>query len=231
MVSKLKSGEKIEIEFAGKTHTFEKVNPFFLKVSSVGQERLVSIEGTVEIRIDNLFYENPYFFKWAVPIQASPKTTLKFFLKLPLQKKLVVEAGKKDIVIASHHEGGKKAWHGQVFEGVLCDYVEPGVIFKPEEGDFANVPIRIVNQGKESRLIKKFMIDPSYLMLYRAENGLFTNKVYVNILGEDRFSTSYGTGTTKAAKKAKKIVKEKARSSKKVLTSFSPLKLAREFGL
>ncbi|MFQ5800229.1 MAG: hypothetical protein ACE5HH_00735, partial [Candidatus Hydrothermarchaeales archaeon] len=78
---------------------------------------------------------------------------------------------------------------------------------------------------------KKFVINPDYLMLFKADNGLFTNKVYINIVGEDEFTLAYGKGTTKAAKKPKKIIKQKAKSPKKVLTSFSPLKLAREFGL
>jgi hypothetical protein len=231
MKTKLKTGEKVDIDFAEKKHTFQKVNPFFLNVTTEGIERLISIEGTVEIRIDNLFFDNPYFFKWGSPIQASPKTTLKFILKLPLQKKLVIEAGKKDIEIQSYKGGDKKAWYGQVYEGVLCDFVEPEVIFKPEKGDFANVPVRVVNSGKESRLIKKFVIDSKYLMLYQADNGIFTNKVYVNIVGEDQFSITYGKTTTNSAKKPKKIIKAKATSQKKVLTSFSPLKLAKDFGV
>jgi hypothetical protein len=190
----------------------------------------VSIEGTVEIRVDSLFYDKPYFFKWANPIQASPKTTLKFILKLPLQKKLVVEAGKKDIELESYHEGEKKAWHGQVYEGKLCYFTEPEVYFDPLEGDFANVPIRVLNQSNESRLIKKFVVEPDFLMLFKSEVGYFTNKVYVTIVGEDQFSISYGTTTSKAAKKAKKIIKEKMKSNK-VITRFSPLKLAKEFGM
>ncbi len=191
---------------------------------------LVSIEKTVEIRVDNLFYGRPYFYKWSNPIQASSKTTLKFFLKLPLEKKLIVEAGKKDIVIESYNESVKKAWHGQVYEGVLCEYVEPEVFFEPAKGDFANVPIRVLNQSDESRLIKKFMISPDYLMLYEAENGFFTNKVYVNIVGEDEFTLSYGTTTTTKATNPTKVIKEKMKSTQKILTTFSPIKLAREFG-
>jgi hypothetical protein len=152
--------------------------------------------------------------------QASPKTTLKFILKLPLQKKLVVEAGKKDIEIESSHKNEKKAWYGPVFEGTLCDFVEPEVVFK-----------RVVNQSNESRLIKKFVIDPKYLMLFEAENGFFTNKVYVNIVGEDKFSISYGKTTTNAAKASKKIIKAKSKTTKKILTSFSPLTMLRKDGL
>jgi hypothetical protein len=231
MKKKLQTGGKTKLEFAGKSHVFEKVNLYFLKVSSEGDEKLISIEGTVEIRVDNLFYDNPYFFLWETPIQASPKTTLKFILKLPLQKKLVVEAGKKDIEIESSHKNEKKAWYGPVFEGTLCDFVEPEVVFKPEKGDFANVPLRVVNQSNESRLIKKFVIDPKYLMLFEAENGFFTNKVYVNIVGEDKFSISYGKTTTNAAKASKKIIKAKSKTTKKILTSFSPLTMLRKDGL
>ncbi|RMF91286.1 MAG: DUF432 domain-containing protein [Methanobacteriota archaeon] len=231
MMKKLKTGERTDIDFAGKNYVFEKVNPYFLKVTSEEGERLVSIEGTVEIRIDLAFYERPYFLKWSTPVQASPKTTLKFMVKLPLQKKLVVEAGKKDIVIAAHHERHKMAWHGQVYEGQLCYFIEPEIYFKPLAGDFANMPVRVVNPHTESRQITKFVVNPDYLMLYEAENGFFTNKVYINIVGEDRFSASYGRETTKSAKKPKRIIKERIRAPKKVLTSFSPLKLAKEFGV
>ena len=230
MKETLKTGEKVEIDFAGKRHVFEKVNPFFLKVSESGNERLVSIEGTVEIRIDTEFYEHPYFYRWKTPIQASPKTTLKFILKLPLQKKLVVEAGKRDIVIDSFHEGAKKAWYGPVSAGELCDFVTPEVLFEPEAGDFANMFVRVVNPSNVAREISRFVVNPDYLMLYQAENGYFTNKIYVNIVREDEFSLNYGKGTTAAAKKAKKIIKPKVTSHKKVLTRFSPLNVARDIG-
>jgi hypothetical protein len=227
MLKKLKTGEKVEVDFAQEKHTFEKVTPFFLKVSTKDErERLVSIEGTVEIRIDKAFYDRPYFFKWSTPIQASPKTTLKFILKLPLQQKLVVEAGKKDIIIKSHHEGEKKAWHGQVYSGELCDSVTPEVYFEPKQGDFANMPVRVVNPSNVSREISRFVVNPKYLMLYEAENGLFTNKIYVNIVREGEFSMNYGKSTMKAAKKSRKIIKEKAASPKRVLTRLSPINLA-----
>jgi hypothetical protein len=225
MIKKIKAGEKVHVEFAEKKHTFEKVNPFFLKVTSADEEKLVSIEKTVEVRVDSLFYENPYFFKWTTPIHASPKTTLKFLLKLPLENKLVIEAGKKDIVVESYHKKGKKVWHGPVNKGILCDFVEPEVYFDPQKGDFANVPLRVINPSNESRLIKRFVIEPDHLMLFEADNGFFTNKVYVNIVGEDQFSVSYGKTTTNAAKKPKKILKAKTRATKKILTSFTPLGL------
>lgn len=231
MKHKLKTGEKLEFEFAGKTYVFERINPFFLKVTSDGVERLISIEGTVEIRVDTEFYERPYFFKWKTPIQASSKTTLKFILKLPLQKKLVVEAGKRDIVIDSFLRSAKKAWYGPVSAGVLCDFVEPEVLFEPEEGEFANMLVRIVNPSNMSREITRFVVSPDRLMLFQAENGYFTNKIYVNIVREEEFSMDYGKGTTKDAKKAKKIIKEKVKSHKKVLTRFSPLNVVRDFGL
>lgn len=231
MKVKLKTGEKQEIEFADKKYLFEKVNPFFLRVTTEDLDKLVSIEKSIEIRIDKIFHDRPYFFRWKTPIQASPKTTLKFLLRLPLQKKLVVEAGKKDIEIDKYFESTKLAWHGQVYEGELCDFIEPEVYFEPRTGDFANLPIRIVNPGNETRLIKKFVLNTERMMLFKAENGLFTNKVYVNILGEDKFSISYGKVTTKAAEKPKKIIAEKTKSARKILTSFSPLNLAREFGL
>jgi hypothetical protein len=231
MKEKLATGESLEVDFAGKRYVFEKVNPFFLKVSSGDAERLVSIEGIVEIRVDTVFYEHPYFFKWKNPIQASPKTTLKFILKLPLQKKLVVEAGKRDILIDSFHESTKKAWYGPVSAGELCDFVTPEVLFEPESGEFANMLIRIVNPINVSREITRFVVNPDRLMLYQADNGYFTNKIYVNIVREGEFSMDYGKGTTKSAKKAKKIIKEKVKSHKKVLTRFSPLNVARDFGL
>jgi len=230
MKEKLATGESLEVDFAGKRYVFEKVNPFFLKVSSDGGERLISIEGTVEIRVDTKFYERPYFYKWKTPIQASSKTTLKFILKLPLQKKLVVEAGKRDIVIDSFHAGLKKAWHGPVSAGELCDFVTPEVLFEPEKGDFANLFVRVVNPSTVSREISRFVVDPKRLMLFQAENGFFTNKIYVNIVREGEFSMDYGKGTTRAAKKAKKIVKEQLKSTKNVLTKFSPLNVVRDFG-
>ncbi len=228
---RLKNGESSEMTFAGKTYLFERVNPFFLKVTLEGKSRLVSIEKTAEIRIETLFYDNPYFFKWESPLQASPRTTLKFFLRLPLKQDLVVEAGKRDIVIDSFHEAGRKAWHGEVHKGLLCDYVRPDVYFEPVDSAFANMPVRVVNSNSLSTEIKNFVVDPRYLMLFKAENGYFTNKVYVNVLKEGGFSMSYGTVTTNAAKKPKKVVQEQAKSPKRILTRFSPLKLAREFGL
>jgi len=231
MVVKLTVGQKSTINFEGHKHTFERVNPYFVKVTTGGKSRLVSIEDTVEIREDTEFYKHPYFFKWDEPVQASSKTTLKFYLKLPLRKKLVIEAGKRDIVIETHHEAGRHAWHGPVFAGELCDFVKPEIIFQPEEGPFANVPVRVVNQGNETRTISKFVVASKYLMLFKAENGYFTNKVYVNIVREGEFSMNYGSTTTKEAKKRKKVIDRTAKTSKSILTKFSPLTLAKEFGL
>jgi len=232
MKQRLRTGEKVELDFGGRGYVFEKLSPYFLRaVTSDGVEKLVSIEGEVEIRVDSMFYERPYFFKWSEPVQASPKTRLKFFLKLPLQRKLVVEAGRKDIVIDAECPEERLAWHGPVYEGVLCTFVEPELLFKAEKGDFANMPVRVVNPGAEARFIKRFVVEPDYLILYHAENGFFTNKVYVSITGEDEFAISYGKGTTKSAVKPRKMIEQKARSPKKVLTTFSPIKLAREFGL
>lgn len=235
ILKKMKVGEEFEYDFEGKKYYFKRISPYFLEVrENGGEEKLVSIEKGVEIRIDYDFYDLPYFFKWQAPISAAAKSKLKFFLKIPLRKKLVVEAGKRDIEIASSVEREKKAWYGELYEGVLCRYVRPEVFLKPEKGDFANAPIRIVNNNDETKEIEKFLIYPDYLLLFSSEemgNMLFTNKIYVNIIEKDEYSVEYARKTTKKAKKAKKLLDQRARSPKKVLTKFSPLKIAREFGL
>ena len=232
VLKKMKLGEEFEYDFEGKRYYFKRISPYFLEIKeNSSEEKLVSIEKEVEIRIDYDFYELPYFFKWQTPISAAAKSKLKFFLKIPLRKKLVVEAGKKDIEIASSVEREKKAWYGELYEGVLCRYVKPEVFLEPEKGEFANAPIRIVNPSDETKQIEKFLLYPEYLMLFSAEGILFTNKIYVNIIEEDEYSVEYARKTTKKAKKANKILDQRARSPKKVLTKFSPLKIAREFGL
>ncbi len=81
--------------------------------------------------------------------------------------------------------------------------MEPRILLKPEKGDFANMPVRFLNKHVEPREIKKFLVYPEYLTLYEGEDGLFTNKVYIDILEKDEFNINYGRETTKQAGKAK----------------------------
>lgn len=207
------------------------MNPYFVRVVSDLKEQMVSIiSDEIEIRADFDFYERPYLFKFKDPLSAAPKTVLKFFLKLPLMQKLVLEAGKTDVVVEKYAEEKRKIWHGQVYEGVLCSFMEPRILLKPEKGDFANMPVRFLNKHIEPREIKKFLVNPEYLTLYEGENGLFTNKVYIDILEKDEFNINYGRETTKQAGKAKVLIQAKG-AAKGILQRFDPIRTAREFGL
>lgn len=106
---RLKNGQSFEFEFVGRKFLFERVNPYFVKVVSDLKEQMVSIiSDEIEIRADFDFYERPYLFKFKDPLSAAPKTVLKFFLKLPLMKKLVLEAGKTDVVVEKYAEEKRK---------------------------------------------------------------------------------------------------------------------------
>lgn len=227
----LKVGQKVKVEIGGKSYEIERINQYLVKITNEDKQWLGSIDGDVEVDTRYAFHELPYFFRFSNPLTAAPKTLLKLFVKLPLVKKLVVRSNVNELTIHRHMESERKIWHGEVYEGQMCIHVEPEIITEPGEGEFANIPIRFSNKSNDVLGIKKFVLQPDYLILYQGKNGLYTNKVYVDIIGENEVRVTYGQKTTNKAGSVDLLVEQKTKPQKSILTKFTPMMQARYFGL
>lgn len=221
----------MKIDFFGKEYVFEKFNPFTIKITSGAQQIITSFSGDFVVDMKKDFYERPYLIKFKDAMHLSPKSQLKFFLKLPLFTKLVLEGYEKSMEIDRHTEYNRKTWHGEVHRGVLCTYVEAEFAFEIFKTQDALVPLRIMNKSEVPGEISKIMIEPENLFLVKGDNGLFTNKVYLHILSPNEFSVEYGTKTTTKAINPKLIIDSKISVARTVLTRFDKFGIARELGL
>ncbi len=226
----LKVGQSTSEEIGDKSFEIERVSSYLVKIANEEKQWLSGVAGDVEVTTKYAFNELPYFFRFPNPLAAAPKTLLKIFLKLPLVEKLVLISGGKELTIHSHMENERKIWHGEVYKGVMCVHVEPEILTEPGNGEFANLPVRFSNKTDDVLSIKKFVLEPEYMILYQGENGLYTNKVYVDIVGENEVKMTYGRGTTDKAGKAELLIEQKAKPQKSILTKFTPMMHAKYFG-
>jgi len=232
MMEKLEKDASLKIDFFGKEYIFERLNPFTVKITSGELQSVVSFSGELFVDTIKDFYEKPYLIKFKDALHLSPKSQLKFFLKLPLITKLVLRSDRKSMEIDRHVEYSRKAWHGEVQRGVLCTYVEAEYAFdKPFETPDALVPLRILNKSDAHREISKIVVDPENLFLFKGDNGFFTSKVYILVISSDEFSVEYGTKTTAKAINPEPIIDRKISVAKTVLTKFEKFGIARELGL
>ncbi len=231
-MEKLEKDAALKIDFFGKEYTFERLNPFTVRISSGASHSIASFSGELYVDMRKDFYERPYLIKFKDALQLSPKSQLKFFLKLPLATKLILESGEKSLEVDRHIEYNRKAWHGEVHRGALCTYVEAEFAFdNPFKTQDALVPLRIVNRSDVPREISKIVIEPENLFLFKGDNGFFTNKVYILVLSSNEFSVEYGTKTTTKIVNPQTIIDRKISVAKTVLTRFDKFGIARELGL
>lgn len=231
-MEKLDIDAPIKIEFFGKEYVFDRLNPFTVDIKSGASHTIASLSGGLEVEIKKDFYERPYLIKFKSGIQLSPKSQIKFFLKFPLITKLFLKSSQKSIEIDRHYEFRRKAWHGKVHKGILCQYLEAEFAFDlPFVTQDGLMPLRILNKGETAREITKIVIDPENLSLFKGENGLFTNKVYIYAISSDEFSVEYGTQTTTKAINPYPLIDRKISVTRTVLTKFDKYGIARELGL
>jgi hypothetical protein len=225
-------GAALKFDFCGKDYLFERLNPFTVSITTGTSHTIASLPGKLSVEIKKDFYIRPYLIKFKDGIQLSPKSQLKLFLKLPLITKLFLKSNDKSIEIDRYCGYRRKAWHGEVHRGVLCVYADAEFTFDlPFETQDALVPLRILNKGDVSREIKKIVIDPENLSLFRGDNGLFTNKVYLYVLSSHEFNVEYSTKTTIKAINSFHLIDRKMSVTKTVLTRFDKYGIARELGL
>lgn len=222
----------LKFDFFGKDYIFERLNPFTVKITTGASHTIAGLSGRMSVEIKKDFYERPYLIKFKDSLQLSQKSQIKFFLKLPLIKKLFLKSNEKSIEVDRHSEYRRNAWHGEVHRGVLCVYADAEIKFDlPFETQDALVPLRILNKGDVTREIKKIVIDPENLSLFKGDNGLFTNKVYIYVLSCDEFNVEYGTQTTTKAINPHPLIDRKMSVTRTVLTRFDKYGIARELGL
>jgi len=225
-------GAALKFDFFGKEYLIVRLNPFTVSITTGTLHTIASLPGKMSVEMKKDFYERPYLIKFKDVIQLSPKSQLKLFLKLPLITKLFLKSSDKSIEIDRYCDYRRKAWHGEVHRGVLCVYADAEFAFElPFETQDALVPLRILNKSDVSREITKIVIEPENLSLFRGDNGLFTNKVYLYVLSSDEFNVEYSTKTTTKAINSFHLIDRKMSVTKTVLTRFDKYGIARELGL
>lgn len=227
----LSVGRKVEKKLGGANYNLKRFTPFLVSVSDGDKQWLESIDGDVSVEFGLRFPELPYYLRFKAPLTSAPNTLLKSFIRLPLVKALILSSTKREIIVARSFLNERKAWFGEVYDGVLCDNVDAELSVEPAKGEFANLPIRFSNKYEEALTLKKFLLKPKYMTLYEGETGFFTNKVYVDITGEDEVKVSYTKSTTSRAGKTKVLVAQKEKPEKGIHLSFAPTILAKQFGL
>lgn len=230
-MEKLEKDAALRIDFFGKEYVFERVNPFTVRITSDGGESMVSFSGELYVDMKKDFYDVPYLVHFKSALRLSPRSQLKFFLKIPLVTKLVLEGREKSMEIAKHVEYKRKIWHGEVHRGALCVYVEAEFEFDLFNTGDALVPLRVVNRSNSPRDISKILIEPDHLFLVRGDNGIFTNKVYIIALTPREFSAEYGTRTSARVINPFPIIDRKISMAKTVLMRFDRFGIAKELGL
>lgn len=226
----LKVGQTTEVNFGERDSEIENTQ-YLVRIKSGARQWVFSVEGGVEVATRHVFPEMPYFFRFPEPLISAPRSLLKIFIKVPLVEELAIESNREKFVVHRHMRGYKKIWYGEAHSGVMCIYVEPEILLEPERGDFANLPIRLSTKSKDSLSIEGFILYPEYLILYHGENGLYTNRVSVDIIGENEVKVTYGRGTTRKAGKHELLVDQLEKPPKNIITAFAPMELARYFGL
>ena len=228
----LEKNAALKIDFMGKEYTFERLNPFAVRISSGASHSMASFSGELFVDTKKDFYERPYLIKFKDALKLSPKSQLKFFLKLPLITKLLLKNSEKSIEIERHIEYKRMAWHGKVHRGVLCTYVEAEFGFdEPFDTSDALIPIRIVNKSDVPGEVSKIVVEPENLFLFKGDNGIFTNKVYMRVLSSNEFSVEYSTKTTGKAINPQPTTDRRISVAMTVLTRFDKFGIARELGL
>ncbi|MBU2560229.1 DUF432 domain-containing protein [archaeon] len=229
-MEKLGVEKEIKTEFFGKEYTVKRPNQFTVEVFSDGSKKMISIPGDVSIGMKEDFYETPCFFKLKESLKLSKNSMLKFFLPMPFISRLVALSKEIEMEIDKHKEHNRLAWHGPVYSGVLCAYMEMDVSLEPFETHDALVPVRVINKTGLPQEISRFVLDPTFMMLWKGEQGYFTNKVYVEVIATDEYRVNYGKHTTTQVGKLKKIIEKKA-EMKGIITKFAPFGISREWGL
>ncbi|MBU4221323.1 MAG: DUF432 domain-containing protein [Euryarchaeota archaeon] len=222
----------LKLDFFGKEYLFERLDPFAVNITTATSHSIAGLSGRLSLEMKKDFYDIPYLIKFKDVLHISQKSQIKFFLKLPLVTKLFLKSNEKSIEVDRHFEYRRNAWHGEVNRGELCVYADAQIKFDlPFETQDALVPLRILNRGDATREIKKIVIDPHNLSLYKGDNGLFTNKVYIYVLSLDEFNVEYGTQTTTKAINPHHLIDRKMSVTRTVITRFDRYGIARELGL
>jgi hypothetical protein len=226
------NGAALKFDFFGKDYLFKRLNPFTVSITTGTSHTIASLPGKMSVEMKKDFSKRPYLIKFKDIIQLSPKSQLKLFLKLPLITKLILKSSEKSIELDRHCDYRRKAWHGEVHRGVLCVYADAELAFDlPFETQEALIPLRILNKSDVSREITKIVIEPENLSLFKGDNGIFTNKVYIYVLSSEEFNIEYSTSTTTKAIKPHLLIDRKMSVTKTVLTRFNKYGIARELGL
>lgn len=224
-------GRTIRKKIEDKTFIVKRLTPFLVSVDDGEKERLESIDGDVLVRVEKRFPDLPYLLRFKNPLTCAANTLLKAYLMAPLADALILSSQKREVVVFKALADERKAWFGEVYDGVLCEHVDAEISPGPLKGNLGNIPIRISNRNGENYSIKRFLLEPEYMTLFEGESGLFLNKVYLEITGEDEVKVSYTRSTSSKAGKTKVLVAQKKKPEKGIYLNFTPTVLAKHFGL
>ncbi len=226
--------EKIEI--AGKVLTIKPVANNLYRVLLRDDEReeiarLISInlEGaTLEIIPDYL--ELPLLVKFIEAIQVLPGQEVTYYFRIPLKHEVWIKwsENKRVFLMTVTPAYLKVAWIGPLHEGELAYFYQTEVICDieqiPEEPTKIYVPLRVVNNTKETSTLHKVVIDSYQLSVYDVNARILTEVVKIEFNEEAEevlYTDEPPVWDAKLIKKGQETVKEKglARIAKRSLRS------------
>jgi hypothetical protein len=227
------NGESVIMEqFFGKEFRLEKIDPSTVRISTDTSSSLICISGDLHTDVVKDFYERPYLIRFTTKVHLAPGSTRVIYLAVPLVTKLVLANGAQSVQIDDHREYARKAWYGEVHNGILCTYVEAEyALDMPLLTTDAIAMVRLVNRSTMDRAISKVMLEPKEMCLMQGDNGLFTNEITVHVLSSTEFHVDYTTTCPGMVQNPRTVVERRISAGRLVLEKFDKFGISREFGL
>ena len=144
------------------------------------------------IEIRPTLLDKPLFIKLKKPVTVLPNETVNFSLERPLDGELVINHEEKTTLLHKFSLYDYKLInYGIVTDGIVCYYIESDIIEKPRNGNFALVPVSVINKHNKPTLISKIIIDKNFLKILVTPSMFMTNNATVRVRTEKVAYISY----------------------------------------
>ena len=141
------------------------------------------IHENIEIRPTLL--DKPIYIKLRNPVTVLPGETINFCLERPLDGELVIKHEDKTTVLHKFSLYNYKLInYGIVTNGIVCYYIESDIVTKPKIGNYAMVPVTVINKHNRPNLISKLIIDKNFLKILVTPDMFMTNNVTARVRTE-----------------------------------------------
>lgn len=162
-----------------------------------GSEHVTSFSKRYE-RLDILpvLLDRPLYIRLKKPVTVFPDQTINFYLERPLNGEMMVKDKEtSEFLYKFSLFNFKLINYGIVNDGFVCYYVESDIVKKPANGNYALVPISLVNKHNEPHLFTKLIIYKNFLKLLVTPEMFITNNVTVTVSNSMTAYISYSDNT------------------------------------